>query len=59
MIRKLPDPGICRTRQLFDTSYYLCLAEDPISCPQVNVIHGEYMCNHCLRLNFSKVETSK
>lgn len=57
-IRKLPDPRICRTSQLFDTSYYLCLVEDPISCPQLNMIRDTNICNHYLRRNFSMAEPS-
>jgi hypothetical protein len=51
---KLPDPGICRTRQIFDTIFYLCLVECPVSCPQLNVIRGTALCNHYFRRDFAE-----
>jgi hypothetical protein len=53
---RLPDPKICRTRQLFDTPYYLCLVADHINCPQLNIIRGEFLCNHSFRSNFAVEE---
>src|ERR1035437_8808940 len=51
-IRKLPDPMVCRTRQLFGLGYYLCLVEAPIAGPQLSVIRGFHLCNHYFRANF-------
>lgn len=56
-IPKLPDPEVCRTRQIFDTQFYLCLVECPVNCPQLNVIRGTTLCNHYLRREFAAEKT--
>lgn len=53
-MQKLPDPKICRTRRLFETGYFLCLVDDPGTCPQLNIIRGTFICNHHFRRNFSE-----
>jgi hypothetical protein len=52
-MRKLPDPEVCRTRQLFATGYYLCLVAAPIDCPQLSIVREYHLCNHYFRENFA------
>ena len=45
--RKLPDPGICRTRPIEDSFAYAdCLVDNPIDCPHVIYFCGGYLCKH-------------
>jgi hypothetical protein len=52
--RNLPDPKVCRTRQLFGLGYYLCLVYEPIVCPQLNVVRELHLCNHYFRAHFDE-----
>jgi len=56
---KLPDPKVCRTRQLFDTGYYLCLVEAPVGCSQLNIVREFHLCNHYYRANFASEKNSE
>ena len=51
--RELPDPKVCRTRQLYDTGYYLCLVNTPLNCPQLSIVREFHLCNHYFRAHFA------
>jgi hypothetical protein len=58
-IRKLPDPEVCRTSQLFTTAYYLCLVDAPVNCPQLSIVREFHLCNHSFRSFFAAEKESQ
>ena len=44
-IIELADPCACRTRQLYDSIYSVCLVDNPSQCPNANLVRITYLCN--------------
>lgn len=45
-LRVLPDPAICRTRNIGLARYADCLVEDPSTCPYAIVFGFGHVCQH-------------
>lgn len=43
---RLPDPAICRARQIGNTGVYECLVEKPHRCPVVMMFGIDFHCLH-------------
>jgi hypothetical protein len=53
---KLPDPDICRTQQIRESSYYWCMVSQPYQCSYSSRIGGSYFYNHPERSDFTREE---
>jgi hypothetical protein len=49
-----PDPDICRTLQLSESSYYWCMISHPYQCSFSSRIGDSYFCNHPDRSDFNR-----
>jgi len=52
-IMNLPDPDICRTQQIRESSYYWCMVSHPYQCSYSSRIGDSYFCNHPERSDFT------
>jgi hypothetical protein len=50
--RRLPDPAICRTREIVSPRLMRCLVENPEACPFLTRYGGGFFCRHPDRLTF-------
>ena len=52
-VHDFPDPSICITRHFFD-KYWICLANDNKTCPNMFTFGRECLCNHPENFDFSE-----
>jgi len=53
-VRRLPDPAICRARNVNLTGFSLCLVEHPATCEHAVSYGREYYCKHPDRRRFER-----
>lgn len=53
-IMNLPDPEICRTQQIRESSYYWCMVSHPYQCSYSSRIGDSCFCNHPERCAFTR-----
>lgn len=53
-IRGLPDPEICRTKDIHVKFFSECLVERPFECIHALALSGRFICNHPDRHKFEK-----